>query len=169
VKILLVIGGSRSPLPATTPPTAPGAPDRPKPDRMPADARIAGLVNKAGIAGTGPTECVPLDKLRHLFDVVIVEPGAVAIHTWDKAASAFGRAVPATGRYQTLIAGVQCGIIGHGARHGVPPHTVARVLTARAPATTSAPSPRSRSASPDGGAEAGAGGRRGPSGLSHDH
>ena len=98
------------------------------PDRMPADARIAGLVNNAGIAGPGPVECVPSGKLRHLFDVVIVESGAVPAHTWDKAASTLGRAAGATGRYQTLITGVQHRIIERGARHGVPAQTVARVI-----------------------------------------
>jgi len=95
---------------------------------MPADARIAGLVNNAGIAGPGPVECVPSGKLRHLFDVVIVESGAVPAHTWDKAASTLGRAAGATGRYQTLITGVQHRIIERGARHGVPAQTVARVI-----------------------------------------
>ena len=38
-----------------------------------ADAGTAGLVNNAGIAGTGPIECAPPDKLRHLFDVAVAQ------------------------------------------------------------------------------------------------
>ena len=60
-----------------------GAPRRHRPDQITAtvarvaddtaDAGTAGLVNNAGIAGTGPIECAPPDKLRHLFDVAVAQ------------------------------------------------------------------------------------------------
>lgn len=40
-------------------------------------ARLAGLVNNAGIVVTGPLECVPLDRLRLQFEVNVV--GTIAV------------------------------------------------------------------------------------------
>ena len=41
------------------------------------DDALVGLVNNAGIAGGGPLESVPLDDLRHVFEVNVM--GAVAV------------------------------------------------------------------------------------------
>ncbi|MGF1545355.1 MAG: SDR family oxidoreductase [Parvularculaceae bacterium] len=43
-----------------------------------AGARLGGLVNNAGVAVTGPAECVPLDDYRFQFDVNVFGPVRVA-------------------------------------------------------------------------------------------